>query len=126
MGALRTVMTVQAVVLLVYGLPLLFAPRWWTAVAQQPPVPENYVLRAFYAFANVSGVFGRRVDGDARAAPLRGSIDVAAFLLEHARVAVVPGVDFGSDAYVRLSYATSDALIGEGLSRMEAALRRLG
>ncbi len=81
---------------------------------------------AFYAFANVSGLFGRRVDGDARAAPLRGSIDVAAFLLEHARVAVVPGVDFGSDAHVRLSYATSDALIGEGLSRMEAALRRLG
>src|SRR5262249_55122213 len=68
---------------------------------------------AFYAFANVSGLFGRRAaDGVA----LKGSADVAAFLLERARVAVVPGVDFGSDAHVRLSYATSDALITEGLA----------
>jgi aspartate aminotransferase len=50
---------------------------------------------------------------------------VTAFLLEHARVAVVPGVDFGSDDHVRLSYATSDALIREGFSRMDAAIRRL-
>ncbi len=77
---------------------------------------------AFYAFANVSGLFGKRVDGGV---PLAGSTDVTAFLLEHARVAVVPGVDFGSDAHVRLSYATSDALIREGLARMAAALTRL-
>jgi aspartate aminotransferase len=77
---------------------------------------------AFYAFANVSGVIGRRPPGGAA---LRGSVDVAAFLLEHARVAVVPGLDFGSDAHVRLSYATSEALIREGLTRMEAALRTL-
>ena len=78
---------------------------------------------AFYAFANVAGLFGRRVKG--AAAPLRSSVDVTAFLLEQARVAVVPGVDFGSDAHVRLSYATSDALIGEGLARMGAAIREL-
>ena len=77
---------------------------------------------AFYAFANVSGLFGRSMKG---AAPLRGSVDVAAFLLEQARVAVVPGVDFGSDAHVRLSYATSDKLIREGLARMGAAIREL-
>ena len=56
---------------------------------------------------------------------LHGSVDVAAFLLEQARVAVVPGVDFGSDAHVRLSYATSDKLIREGLARMSAAIREL-
>ncbi len=78
---------------------------------------------AFYAFANVSGLFGKRLEGTG--APLKGSVDVTAFLLEHARVAVVPGVDFGSDAHVRLSYATSDALIQDGLTRMDAALRRL-
>jgi aspartate aminotransferase len=78
---------------------------------------------AFYAFANVSGLFGRRAKG--QAAPLRGSVAVAAFLLEQARVAVVPGVDFGSDDHVRLSYATSDALIAEGLARMGAAIREL-
>ncbi|HET7874918.1 MAG TPA: hypothetical protein VFN71_05285 [Methylomirabilota bacterium] len=46
MGALKTVMTVQALVLLVYGLPMLLAPGWWTKVTQQPALPENYVLRA--------------------------------------------------------------------------------
>ena len=40
-------------------------------------------------------------------------------------MAVVPGSDFGSDAHVRLSYATSDALISDGLARMKAALTRL-
>jgi aspartate aminotransferase len=80
---------------------------------------------AFYAFANVSGLFGRvwrRPEGDLE---LSGSIDVTAFLLEAARVAVVPGKDFGSDDHVRLSYATSDALIREGLARMTAALATL-
>ena len=80
---------------------------------------------AFYAFANVSGLFGRtwpRPDG---AVTLKSSVDVTGFLLEEARVAVVPGKDFGSDAHVRLSYATSDALISEGLARMGAALARI-
>ena len=80
---------------------------------------------AFYAFANVSGLFGRSSAGAAGTTRLGGSLDVAAFLLEAARVAVVPGLDFGSDAHVRLSYATSDALIREGLARMDAAIRQL-
>ena len=46
MGALKTAMTVQAVVTLVYGLPTLAAPGWWTTITQQPPLPESYILRA--------------------------------------------------------------------------------
>ena len=42
-------------------------------------------------------------------------------LLEEARVAVVPGADFGSDRHVRLSYATSLEAIREGLARIERA-----
>ena len=81
---------------------------------------------AFYAFANVSGLFGRRArDAHGTESVLRGSGDVAAFLLEHAQVAVVPGIDFGSDAHVRLSYATSAELIREGLARMDRAIRAL-
>ena len=78
---------------------------------------------AFYAFANVSGLFGKHRPGGA---PLGGSTDVAGFLLDEARVAVVPGADFGSDAHIRMSYATSAALITEGLARMAAALKTLG
>ena len=77
---------------------------------------------AFYAFPNVSGLFGRTTPGGTA---LRRSTDVASFLLEGARVAVVPGLDFGSDAHVRLSYATSAELIREGLSRMASAVKNL-
>jgi aspartate aminotransferase len=77
---------------------------------------------AFYAFPNVAGLFGKRWQ-DKR---LHGSAAVTAFLLEAARVAVVPGLDFGSDAHVRLSYATGLGAIQGGLSRMDAAIRSLG
>ncbi|HYE90709.1 MAG TPA: pyridoxal phosphate-dependent aminotransferase [Terriglobales bacterium] len=78
---------------------------------------------AFYAFADVSGLFGKRPPNGA---PLAGSGDVASWLLDAARVAVVPGADFGSDAHIRMSYATSAALISEGLARMATALKTLG
>ena len=82
---------------------------------------------AFYAFANVAGHYGRKTPAGSEggSGTLSGSADVAAFLLEHARVAVVPGVDFGSDAHVRLSYATSADLIREGLTRMATAIGML-
>jgi len=76
---------------------------------------------AFYAFPNVSGLFGKRAKGGV----LRGSADVCAFLLDEARIATVAGVDFGSDAHIRLSYATGRETIKTGLARMDAAVRTL-
>ncbi len=76
---------------------------------------------AFYAFPNVSGLFGKR----AKVGALRGSASVCEFLLDEARIATVAGVDFGSDAHIRLSYATSLSKITEGLARMDAAVRSL-
>jgi aspartate aminotransferase len=76
---------------------------------------------AFYAFPNISGLFGKRSKGGV----LRGSADVSAFLLDEARIATVAGVDFGSDAHIRLSYATGLDTIRQGLSRMDAAVRTL-
>jgi aspartate aminotransferase len=81
------------------------------------PMPQG----AFYAFPDVSGLFGWRFDGQA----LHGSADVTAFLLEAARVAVVPGADFGSDRHLRISYACGLDQIREGLARVEAACARL-
>ncbi|MDW7709815.1 MAG: pyridoxal phosphate-dependent aminotransferase [Deferrisomatales bacterium] len=81
------------------------------------PLPQG----AFYAFPNVSGLYGSRFQGE----ELRDSFDLARFLLDEARVAVVPGAPFGSDHHVRLSYATSREVIAEGLARFEAALARL-
>jgi aspartate aminotransferase len=73
---------------------------------------------AFYAFPNVSGLFGRTLGGKL----INGSSDVAAYLLDAANVAVVPGADFGDDRFIRLSYATSMALIEEGIKRIKAAI----
>jgi aspartate aminotransferase len=81
------------------------------------PMPHG----AFYAFPDVSGLFGRRSGGKA----LQGSADVTAFLLDVARVAVVPGAEFGSDRHIRLSYACGLETIHEGLRRIEAACARL-
>ena len=76
---------------------------------------------AFYAFPNVSGLYGKRAKGGV----LRGSADVCAFLLDEARIATVAGVDFGSDAHIRLSYATGLETIEKGVARMDAAVRTL-
>jgi aspartate aminotransferase len=76
---------------------------------------------AFYVFPNVGGLFGRRWRGG----ELRGSADVCAFLLEEARIAVVPGAEFGSDRHVRFTYATSFEAIAEGMDRMAAAIAAL-
>jgi aspartate aminotransferase len=76
---------------------------------------------AFYVFPNVSALYGKRADGSV----VTNSTEFAAYLLESARIAVVPGVEFGSDAHIRLSYATSLANIERGMERMAAALARL-
>jgi aspartate aminotransferase len=60
---------------------------------------------AFYLFPNISA-FGL------------SSTDFSARLLEKEKVAVVPGVAFGADYFVRLSYATSDQVIEKGIERM--------
>jgi aspartate aminotransferase len=76
---------------------------------------------AFYAFPDVSGLCGRPWQGRT----LGGSADITAFLLEEARVAVVPGADFGSDRHVRLSYACGLETIERGLGRIREACARL-
>lgn len=80
-------------------------------------VPEG----AFYAFPSVKGLLGKR----AGETVLHDDMAVAAFLLESARCAVVPGSAFGAPGYVRLSYATSQAQIREGLARIAAAVATL-
>ncbi|HLV81795.1 MAG TPA: pyridoxal phosphate-dependent aminotransferase [Chthonomonadaceae bacterium] len=76
---------------------------------------------AFYAFPNIAPLLGRR----AGERLLRTSDDLAAYLLDEAGVAVVPGSGFGADDYIRLSYATSTENITKGLERMDAAIRRI-
>jgi aspartate aminotransferase len=71
---------------------------------------------AFYIFPRVDRLFDRRVAGVA----IDGSVTFAQALLEQARVAVVPGLPFGSDRHIRLSYACSLETLTEGMDRLEA------
>lgn len=73
---------------------------------------------AFYAFPNVQGLLGRSYNGQ----QIATSNDLALFLLEQAHVSVVAGEGFGAPGYLRLSYATSQELIDEGMRRIAAAL----
>ncbi len=76
---------------------------------------------AFYVFPDVSSFFGKSADGF----EIKGSLELADYLLEKAKVACVPGIAFGDDRFIRFSYATDKAQINEGLNRLEEALDRL-
>lgn len=76
---------------------------------------------AFYLFPNVSTYFGKTYKGQ----QIKGSLDLAELLLVEAQVALVPGIAFGVDDYVRLSYATSLDRIEEGLKRMRDFLAQI-
>ena len=52
-------------------------------------------------------------------------MEISAYLLDVAKVAVVPGVEFGSDNHVRISYATSMSDIQEGMKRIKESLSKL-
>jgi aspartate aminotransferase len=76
---------------------------------------------AFYVFPNFSVVYGKSFNGK----KIHNSTEFAAYLLEEAKVAIVPGVAFGADRYARLSYAVSMENIKKGLDRIEAAINNL-
>jgi aspartate aminotransferase len=76
---------------------------------------------AFYAFPNVSALYGKRW-GDR---VINNSDAFAEYLLEVARVAVVPGSGFGADENIRLSYACSLDTIRNGLARIADAVQAL-
>ncbi len=76
---------------------------------------------AFYAYANVQGLIGRQFSERT----LESSADVAEFLLNEARVATVPGEGFCAPGYIRLSYATSEAIIQAGIERIAEAIAQL-
>ena len=67
---------------------------------------------AFYLFPNISKL-GLK------------STDFCARLLEEEKVAAVPGIAFGADDYLRISYATSMGNIQKGLDRLEKFAGRL-
>ena len=88
---------------------------------RMPGVSCLMPVGAFYAFPRVAPLYGKSSSGKV----IRNSADLAALLLDEARVALVSGDAFGADAYIRLSYATSMESVQKGLDRIEHALGML-
>jgi aspartate aminotransferase len=78
-------------------------------------------IGAFYVFPNFSEYYGKSYQGK----KINNSTELADYFLDVAKVAVVPGVEFGADPFERLSYATSMQDIREGIDRIEEALKKL-
>ncbi|MEY4111138.1 MAG: hypothetical protein RLZZ46_1493 [Bacteroidota bacterium] len=76
---------------------------------------------AFYVFPDVSALFGKQFEGKS----INNSTDLCMYLLEKARVALVPGIAFGDDHCIRMSYATSPDRLRTALLRVHQAISDL-
>ncbi len=76
---------------------------------------------AFYLFPEVSYYFGKKFQDST----IKDAKDLCMYLLNHGHVALTPGGAFGAPNYIRLSYATSEDVIREAVSRIKKALMAL-
>lgn len=76
---------------------------------------------AFYFFVNVSRLIGKTFRGTVITNPSL----LTELLLEHARIAVIPGDAFGAEKHIRLSYTTSTAEISAGMDALEQFLKEV-
>jgi aspartate aminotransferase len=74
---------------------------------------------AFYIFPNIKAFLGKIINGKV----IDTDINLAEYLLDTAKIAVVPGTAFGANGYIRLSYAVSIENIEIGINRLESALK---
>src|SRR6266404_4281570 len=84
----------------------------WKKLSSIPGISCVNARGAFYLFPNIAGT-GLK------------SADFCARLLETEKVAAVPGIAFGADDYIRISYATSLANIEKGLDRIDRFCKTL-
>ena len=69
---------------------------------------------AFYFFIDISGLKNRKINGE----KIKGSLSFADLLLEEKKVAIVPGIAFGMDNFIRISFALGEERIKEGIKRI--------
>jgi len=76
----------------------------------------------FYAFVDFSAYYGKTTPEGQK---INGSLEMCDYLLSQALVATVPGVAFGDDRALRISFASADEDIVSGVERIKAALEKL-
>lgn len=90
-------------------------------LGQIPGLKVNNPMGAFYIFPDCTGYLKRSYNGKT----IQTATDLAMYLLEEAHVACVGGDAFGAPGCIRLSYATSDKNVTEGVARIKKALEKL-
>ncbi len=88
---------------------------------QVPGVRCRMPEGAFYVFPNVEQWIGKRFKGQI----IAGSVQLSELLLDEVKIAAVPGLPFGAEGYLRLSFATSRQTIEKGLERLGAFASQL-
>ena len=91
-------------------------------LTQIPGVSCRKPIGSFYSFPDFSGVYGKK---DMNGKVLKGSLDFTDYLLLAEKVAIVPGIAFGSDAHARLAFAMSLEKIEAGTHRIKEAISKL-
>ncbi|MBL6729886.1 MAG: pyridoxal phosphate-dependent aminotransferase [Bacteroidia bacterium] len=87
-------------------------------LSEIPGVETDTPKGAFYLFPKVSSFYGKEFGGRT----INDSLDFCDYILNTALVSLVPGVAFGMDEHVRISYASSEEELREAMKRIKAAL----
>jgi len=78
-----------------------------------PGISVTVPRGTFYVFPNIERL-------------RKTSLELASELLDRARIAVVPGIAFGADGNIRMSFADSPEHLEKGLDRLEEYVKNLG
>jgi aspartate aminotransferase len=86
-----------------------------------PGFKANIPDGAFYIFPDITYYLGKSYEGTL----IKNATDLCFYLLDKARVALVPGAAFGNDNYLRFSYSASEDVLVEAMKRISESLAHL-
>lgn len=90
-------------------------------IQETPYVSAIVPKGAFYVMMNVEQLIGRTIKGK----EMKTTLDIADLFLDELNVSMVPGIGFGIDTHMRLSYSVSEEDIKEGLGRVKKFLEEM-
>ena len=92
-----------------------------TQLDSRPYFSYIYPQGAFYFFINISKVFGKQ----ARENVIRNSVDFSSFVTENFHVVTVPGIAFGANDFIRISFAASQEELELGMQKLIQAMDQI-
>ncbi len=106
-----------------YAMRDAFKKRRDLVMEELKDIPEirfNKPDGAFYLFPDISGLYGKEVESKS----IKSSEDFCMAMLEHAKVSLVPGVAFGNDDCMRISFAASEEDLLQAIKQIKKVLNQ--